>query len=124
METSQEIIKAIKSLCEKALEGMLTLNNFQEMWPEKKTPMNPFFRQIYEDIENGIEHTPGFFFKRGTDYKSWHKSDMYFTIYLDFLLLGYDKGADVLLQCHKFVLGQKNLSEEIIKDKVKEYFKE
>lgn len=124
METGQELNITIKSLCQKALDGILTLNDFHKMWPEKGANLNPFFKQIYEDIEDGIEHTPGFFFKHGINYKSWNKSDMYFTIYLDFVLVGYNKGPNELLQCHKFVLKQKKLSEVIIKDKVKEYFKE
>ena len=122
MQNQKELIGIIQNLCKRALHGEFNLENFYELWPEEAS-LNPLFRQIYEDIEDGVEHLPGAWFKGKTLFKEWYKSDMYFTIYLDFVLLGYDKKADELMQCRKFVLDQKTLSEEVIKDRVKEYFK-
>jgi hypothetical protein len=98
------------------------LEVFYRVWPEDANII-PLFKQIYEDIENSIEHLPGTWFTRKILYKEWYKSDIYFTLYLDSILLSFDKSDDELMQCRKFVLEQKKFSEEIINNKVKEYFK-
>lgn len=118
----KELTGIIQNLCKGALNGELNLEKFYDSWPEAAS-VNPFFKQIYEDIEDGVQHLPGAWLTGKILFKEWYKSAMYFTIYLDFVLLDYDKKADELMQCRKFILEQKNLSEEIIKDRVKEYFK-
>ncbi|MBI4683612.1 MAG: hypothetical protein HY755_00245 [Nitrospirae bacterium] len=123
MKEQREFNKILQSLCKSARDGVLTLKDFHRQWPEEANT-NLFFKQLYEDIEDGVEHIPGFIFKRGVDYKSWHNSESYLILYLDFILLGFDKSADELQQCRSFVLEQEKLSEEIIKDRVKEYFSE
>ena len=110
--SQNDIVKRIQEICGKALEANLRLDEFHKKWPAD-ADTNPFFRQVYEDVEDGVEHTPGNFFNRKIDYDSWRKSSMYFTIYLDLNLLRYERSADELLKCRNTVLSQqpKNVKE-------------
>lgn len=117
-ENRQELLILIQGVCEKAKEGTLKLDIFYDQWP-KEANSNPLFKQIYEDIEDAIEHTPGFLFRKGIDLKSWYASDMYLTLYLDSILLKYDKSWEELMQCRETVLKQKSLSTETIEDEIK-----
>lgn len=119
--TEREIKSVIVEICSKALEGKIKLDNFYEVWPKKALNV-PLYDQIYGDLEDGIEHTPGYFLKQGVDHTAWIDTDAYLRIYLDSVLLGCDKSVDELLQCRTFVLQQKNLSQEIVRNSVKEYF--
>ena len=116
-----EYKSVVAGICSKALEGKLSLDEFYKIWPQSAFNM-PFYDQIYTDLEEGIEHTPGFFLKQGVDYAAWIDSDEYLKIYLDSVLLDCDKSAAELLQCRAFVLRQKNLTQEIVRNRVKEYF--
>ncbi len=60
MADKQERQELIRALCKRALEGALQLKDFHDLWPTEAN-VNPFFHQIFEDMEDGIEHTPGFF---------------------------------------------------------------
>lgn len=122
MNREQEINKILQDICKRAIDGELTLKDFNGQWPQD-AKLNPFFQQLYEDIEDGVEHIPGFIFSRSIDYKSWHESETYFILCLDFILLGMDKNADELLECRTSVLEQGILSEKRIKDQVNEFFK-
>lgn len=123
MQNQKQMSAIIHDLCKRALDGELNLENFYELWPEEASH-NLFLKQIYEDIEDGVQHLPGTWRTGKMLSNEWYKSDMYFTIYLDFLLLDYDvKKTDELIQCRKFILEQRNLSVEMIKDGIKQCFK-
>ena len=117
----KEIKSVVSEICSRALEGTLTLDEFCALWPQFLFT-TPFYYQIYDDLEYGIEHTPGFFFKRGIDYEAWIDSDAYLRIFLDSVLLNYNKDVDTLQQCRNFVLQDKNLTKEIIQNSVEGYF--
>ena len=108
----------IRHLCKHALEGELKLHDFNKMWPTDANAI-PFLKQIFEDVEDGIEHVPGYFFKRGVDYTSWRASDAYFTILLDLTLLDYDVSAQVLFDCRNEIFKQSLRSGDAIIKSVK-----
>src|SRR5580765_5364840 len=86
MPDDQEINGIVRSLCKEALDGTLKLKDFYERWPIQANAVS-FFDHIREDIEDGIEHLPGYWLKGGIDYESWHGSRSFLILYLDVALL-------------------------------------
>jgi hypothetical protein len=121
LKNQRRLTNIIQALCEDALRGELGLERFWDSWPEEANS-NGFFRQIYDDLEDGVEHLPGEWFTGKILWRAWLGSGTYLTIYLDGILLGYDRSSEELMQCREFLLKQKKLSEENIKSKVAEYF--
>jgi len=123
MKNSESMIEAVKSLCKSALDGTLKLKQLCQGWPAE-ADTDPFLRQVYEDIEDGVEHIPGSFFKRKIDHESWESSEMYFVLYVDLLLLSHDRPTEELMRCRQVVLGQGTLTNKrAMEDKVKECLK-
>jgi hypothetical protein len=127
MTTNNRTENIVKELCEKSMEGTLKVDELIDMWPVEANS-KPFLKIVYEDIEDGVEHIPGFFLKKGIDFKSWFVSNNYYCIYIDYILLTSNDANDTndteLLNCREFVLKQNNLSKDFIKNKIGEYFKE
>jgi hypothetical protein len=111
MKNEIEIIKKVRMLCNKALEGTLGLKEFWDLWPEDADAI-PFLNQIKEDIEDGVEHLPGTWITKKILYEEWQKMREYFVLYLDSVLLNFDKSADELAKCRVFVLKQKKLTRD------------
>lgn len=63
------------SLCERVLTGEMTLDEFDRAWPEPVE--NPALGPLRDALEDGIEHTPGFLFRRGVNIPVWHRSPEY-----------------------------------------------
>ena len=63
------------NLIERALAGDITLDEFYNLWPEP--PKDEYLAQVREDIEFGIEHTPGFWTKPGVNPKKWQQEPEY-----------------------------------------------
>ena len=70
--------KLITELCRKAQEGELSLEDFQKKWPNEANK-NSFYRIIYNDIEDGVEHFPGNW-KKEKLYDKWYKSNLFLTL--------------------------------------------
>lgn len=121
MDQQQDLDKLILSLCRMALDGSLDLEELERKWPIASEE-NPFFRQVHEDIEDAVEHLPTHWLTGKTAYKKWQGSRIYFTLYLDSVLLEYKESSEELLRCREFVLQEKELSEQLLRDRVKEYF--
>lgn len=75
----------IEGLIIEAIEGALKLNDFYERWP--KTVTGPAYEQIYHDIEDAIEHTPGYFLKKGVDLAAWLKQQERTNLVIDIALM-------------------------------------
>ena len=59
-------------MCERALAGEISLDEFWETWPE---PANdPALAPAREALEEGITHTPSHLWRRGVDHKAWRRS--------------------------------------------------
>jgi hypothetical protein len=122
MQNQRNLTEIIQSLCKSALAGELKLEQFYDSWPEAASA-HPFLKQIYEDVEDAVEHLPGAWRSGRMLVDEWRRSSMYLTIYLDSVLLQYEKKADELLQCREFIRKQKDLSEDKIKLQVAEYLR-
>jgi hypothetical protein len=59
-------------------------------------------RVVYEDLLDGVEHTPGPLLGRGVDFERWHSEETYHVVRLDLCLLSDDFSTvpdDELLSC-------------------------
>ena len=96
---------AVRQLCTEVLAGHITLDDFYARRPEG---LDAFLELVLDDLEDGILHTPGRFFRGGLDRPAWERSPEYFTVYLDCCLLG-DLGAQhtsaELLRCRTVIDG-------------------
>ena len=63
------------SLCERALRADMTLDELERAWPEPV--QNGALRPLREALEDGIEHTPGYFLRRGVNVRAWQRSPEY-----------------------------------------------
>lgn len=65
----------IVAMCERALAGEITLDEFWETWPEAAN--DPALRPVREALEDGITHTPSHLLRRGVDRAAWRRSPEY-----------------------------------------------
>jgi hypothetical protein len=100
-------------VCEAALAGSISLNQFFREWPKERNATR-LFRAISENIEDRLEHLPAEF------------THSYLALRLDVLLLkrllATANSSDELFQCRQHVLLQRNLTEETLAGHVLEYF--
>jgi hypothetical protein len=76
----------VKQLCVEALEGEIWLDDFYARRDSLGSP-GAFLEQVLDDIEDGIEHTPGRLLRGGLNRRAWERSREYLLIYLDLCLL-------------------------------------
>lgn len=68
--------ETLSSIIEDVLEGKIKLEELYTRWPSKD--MNEeLYVQMFEDIEDAIEHTPFKFLSKEVNYKVWEKSKEY-----------------------------------------------
>ena len=106
MSNDREILSTVQSLCRDALAGNIKLEDFYTRWP-KVADTNSFLRQIHDDIEDGIQHTPGHFLKEGINHEAWRKSYSYLAVYLDLSLLSLNAALEELEQHRQTILENK-----------------
>jgi hypothetical protein len=75
----------IENLIAEAIAGSLQPEDFYKRWP--KTIAGAAYKQIYLDIENAIEHTPGYFFKSGIDLATWKEQQERTHLVIDLALM-------------------------------------
>jgi hypothetical protein len=63
------------SLCEQVLSAEITLDDLQRAWPDPVE--NPSLARLREALEDGIEHTPGYWFRPGVNKRRWQKTPEY-----------------------------------------------
>lgn len=90
-----EDVTAITNLCRDALAGKLKIDQFYSKWP-KSAEGKSFLQEVYGDLEDGIQHTPGHLLKGGIDFDKWQQSEFYVKIYLDLSLLEMDRSFTFL----------------------------
>jgi hypothetical protein len=74
MEIKDE--ETIINLIERAMEGNISLEEFYSIWPEKFNS-NSYYLEIYDDLENAIEHFPADFFSGRPKIDIFNNSDEY-----------------------------------------------
>lgn len=105
---NQEFRK-VEALCKRALEGTLGLKEFYSEWPSG-SECSEFWQLVRQDIEDGVEHTPGTWFAGKVDMSEWQASWEYFVIYLDMLLVGSGRPPDDLRQLRAEILAARRMS--------------
>ena len=88
------------------LGGKIKLEEFYIRWP-KAADTSSFLRQIYDDIEDGIQHTPGYLLKEGLNHEAWTKSYSYLAVYLDLSLLSLNVTFEQLEEHRQTILESK-----------------
>ncbi|HAM36062.1 MAG TPA: hypothetical protein DCP85_09085 [Elusimicrobia bacterium] len=118
--TEQELRKKALDLCHAVLRAELPLDEFNKQWPVEADAYNFLFK-VYEDLEDGVEHAPGCFFRNGVNFDSWRKSNIHWTITLDAELLGSDKPLDMLERCHDSITAKAGMPD--VQKAIAEWFK-
>ena len=86
-----------------ALEGTLRLGEFYREWP-CRAEKGSFWEIVYDDLEDGVQHTPGTWLAGKVDLLQWKESWEYLVIYLDLQLLRSSKDPIRLLELRQEVL--------------------
>jgi hypothetical protein len=107
----------IQRICERALIGEIGLEEFHSSWPVEANE-DPFYQQLFDDVEDGVEHLPGNPFTGRTNYKLWYSSYEYLLIYLDCMLIRSGKDTAQLMACRDAAIKQKVLSKATIEESV------
>lgn len=79
-------IELIEKLLESAIAGELHFDEFQKQF-STLGPENETLAILYDDLENAVCHTPGFWLKDGIDMETWQQQIEYATIVCDLYLL-------------------------------------
>ncbi|HQR15664.1 MAG TPA: hypothetical protein PLZ37_13985 [Nitrospira sp.] len=111
MSNDRVVLSTLQDLCRDVLGGTVKLEEFYTRWP-KAGDTSSFLRQIHDDIEDGIQHTPGHFLKEGINHEAWKKSYPYLAVYLDLSLLNLNFAFEDLEQHRKAILKSKPQSTE------------
>jgi hypothetical protein len=112
----------LEVLCIRALEGVISLDDFYRAWPCNKDK-GSFCKVLYDDLEDAIQHTPGTWFAGKIDLSKWKQCYEYFVVYLDLLLLKSGENPTKLLEVRKITLSEKKISVSVIDDIVKREFR-
>lgn len=78
----QELVKILASLLDRAEKGLLQREEFYQLWPDERSS-DPFLEQIFEDLENAIEHMPGSLLSGEVNLSQWRSSGDYRRIVAD-----------------------------------------
>ena len=98
----------VAALCELALKAELSLDAFFERWPSGATD-DVFLEQVFEDLEEGVEHAPFHFFSATLNERAWRESIEYVRLRVDIALLREPDPSSRLLECRTRVLRRKGL---------------
>ena len=77
---NKESQKIISTIIDNALKGNINLKEFYEIWPIDENDEDEFYKRMFEDIENAIEHTPFKFFTKKVNEKVWENMNEYKTL--------------------------------------------
>jgi hypothetical protein len=91
-------------LCNLALQAKIDVVNFYDKWPYSDIHEDAFLKHLYEDLEDGIQHTPGSLLTGKVLHKEWINLESYGLILLDKTLLEKCTDTQVLLNCRESIL--------------------
>ena len=121
MKEQKDFNNQIKELSLKALKGNLQLEQLWSEWPEEANKTD-FLKQIFDDIEDAVEHLPASTFRDKILFKEWRESDIYLLLLLDYILLSLNQDFDNLFRCRKILIKQKDINRKNVRDRIKEFF--
>lgn len=84
-----------RDLCERARNGMLSLEELHSRWPRQGVGGEMWLQEVFDDVEDAVEHLPGSFVTGKVDYKTWHRSYEFLVLYLDCMLLRNNDEATI-----------------------------
>ena len=99
----EEFRSILIDLCDKALKGDLGLEAFFATWPEEITKTG-FVLQLFDDLEDGVEHFPGHWLSGKKDFKTWESSDMAYRVSVDLQLLASSLNEEQMFNLRKLIL--------------------
>lgn len=91
-------------LCDLALRAKIDVVNFYDKWPYSDIHEDTFLQHLYEDLEDGIQHTPSSFFTGKVLHDEWVNLELYQLILLDRKLLEKCSDTQILVNCRKMIL--------------------
>jgi hypothetical protein len=94
------------------MSGDLSVEEFHDSWPDSSDPL---IRAIFEETEDTVEHVPGSWVRRGTDYERFRRSAPFKTLIVDAELLVDDLAeisSDRLVEIRGRLLREVNLDQE------------
>ena len=85
MNNNHPLLK-YEAIIMKVLEGKI---NYTELKRHEFqfTSYGELGQVVFEDLEEAVEHTPGYFFKRGIDLNKWLTQYEYWSVNIDYILL-------------------------------------
>lgn len=104
MKTFREVLVYLVS---KALNGNLNIEEFYSTFPDAVLKVSPFFKDVYDDIEDAVEHFPASFIKGTPKFDVYKTSKVYYKLLLDLKLLNSDIDEDELYDARKNELKKK-----------------
>lgn len=107
------------ALCEKTLQGGVGLEEFIAVWPEA-IAQTEFVRELFDDLEDGIEHFPGHWFSNKKNFKAWEESYMAYKLRVDAQLLASDLSEERMFALRKTIIDKDIKDEETIKRLISE----
>ena len=96
----------VAELCCQAANGGITIDEFYRRWPTTSTDSedSDFAQQIFEDLEEGIQHFPAKLFSGAPDYQTWYASDLYRRLIVDEKVIRTDLGERQLIELRNQLL--------------------
>lgn len=124
MNISNAEISLVSGLLKSAIEGKLKMAELKSSWPFKNGSSNAL-DVLYEDLEEGVTHTPGFIISGQIDLQGWEKQYEYAALVCDLLLISIIKTPERWLSLREDVLKSlEDYSNESIKKKVQKLLNE
>lgn len=86
----------LRHLCRQALEAQLDLADLSAA-DLQRFASDPYYARVGEDLVDGVEHVPGYWFRKGVDLQAWRTSEMFGALTLHSCLLESDLPTDRLI---------------------------
>ena len=114
--------KAIQEICNQALDGKLSIEEFFKIWPQEN--LDAFLKVVFEDVEDAVEHLPSSFITKKIDWHAWKKTDTYKNLLIDNELLTF-LGNDVqkLIECRNLATKRSLTSKAEIKEFIQKFMR-
>lgn len=81
-------IESIRKVIQSAINCELTIENLYHQW-ENSWNENRFLKEVFDNIEDSIEHMPGYFFSKEVNINKWHQTIGFKILNVDLELLNY-----------------------------------
>jgi hypothetical protein len=118
-----DIRKLLIELCELVLAGKI---NFEDFY-SKSHVFNAglvddiFYKEVFSDLEDGVQHAPGHLFKKGINAERWRESNEYSIILIDKILLEKHLTSAISMKCREKFQNATSASQESIDPHLDKY---